>query len=465
VIRIATRTDRKLAVFGLGASGLAAARALAASGAAVTAWDDNGDQRRRAAESGLALDDLYSSDFSGIDALVLAPGIPYTHNAHPVVRRAQEAGCAITGDIELLLEACPDTRAIGITGTNGKSTTTSLVGHILHAAGRPAQVGGNLGPPALAFDMPEGDDATFVLELSSYQLDLTERAGFDIAVLINVSPDHLSRHGGMEGYVAAKKRIFRNHAVRERRQTAVIGLDDGFGRAICEEMSARPRWRCVPFSAESPCANGVSAAGGVLVDATGDEPVEICRLGGIPTLPGVHNWQNAAAAYAVARAAGVGRDEIAAALASYPGLSHRQELVTAINGVRYVNDSKATNGEAAARALACYDDIFWIAGGQPKEGGLDATIPWLNRVRHAYLIGEAEEAFAARLRGTVAVTRCGTLAAAVEAAHKAAQSAKLPGSVVLLSPACASFDQWKSFEARGDGFRTLVRELAMEAAT
>jgi UDP-N-acetylmuramoylalanine--D-glutamate ligase len=464
VIPIPTRSEQTLAVLGLGASGLATARALAASGARVAAWDDDEAQRQRAAEAGIAIENLHDADFSGIDALVPAPGIPFSHDPHPVIRRARQAGCAITGDIELLAEACPGARLVGITGTNGKSTTTALVGHMLDAAGLDVRVGGNLGPPVLAFE-PPGAETIFVLELSSYQLDLTERAAFDVAVLINISPDHLARHGGMEGYVAAKKRIFRDHAQRDRRQTAVIGVDDSFSRAILDALGGRARWRCVPISAEDRCEGGVSAAGGVLVDATGSAPAELCRLDGIATLPGVHNWQNAAAACAAARAMGLDHAAIAAALATYPGLPHRQELIAWIGDIRYVNDSKATNGEAAARALACYDDIYWIAGGLPKEGGLDATTPWLSRVRRAYLMGEAEEAFAARLEGTVPVRRCGTLAKALEAAHRDAQNDAVAGAVVLLSPACASFDQWKSFEARGDGFRALVGEIARKEAS
>jgi UDP-N-acetylmuramoylalanine--D-glutamate ligase len=463
VIRIPSRADQSIAVLGLGGSGLAAARALAASGAKISAWDDNVDARKRAEDAGIRTEELTGGAIDNMDALVLAPGIPYTHNPHPVAARAVARGVPVIGDIELLLEACPAARVIGVTGTNGKSTTTALIGHILKTAGAKAQVGGNLGPPVLAFDMPAAGE-TLVLELSSFQLDLTVKAAFDVAVLINISPDHLARHGGMEGYIAAKKNIFRGHAARERRQTAVIGIDDVFSRAVMDEESGSPRWRCLPISAEQPYPGGVSAADGMLVDAIDGEAREICRLDAIATLPGAHNWQNAAAAFAATRAAGIAPGAIASALASYPGLPHRQELVGRIDGVRYINDSKATNDEAAARALACYHDIYWIAGGLPKEGGLDAAIPFLGRVRHAYLIGEAEPAFAARLDGHVPVSRCGTLAAALDAAHRDAQAARIPGAVVLLSPACASFDQWKSFEARGDGFRALVRELTPETA-
>jgi UDP-N-acetylmuramoylalanine--D-glutamate ligase len=463
VIRIAKRADQTIAVLGLGASGLAAARALAASGAKVLAWDDNPEARRRLEENGLTPVELTDGVIDRVKALVLAPGIPYSHSPHHVAARAMAAGVPVIGDIELLLEACPDTKVIGVTGTNGKSTTTALIGHILKTAGVTAQVGGNLGPPVLAFDAP-GPDDMLVLELSSFQLDLTRRAAVDIAVLVNISPDHLARHGGMEGYIAAKKNIFRGFETRARLQTAIIGVDDVFSRAVLDEESGCPRWRCLPISAETQCAGGVTAADGVLIDAIDGEAREICRLHDIPTLPGQHNWQNAAAAYAAARAAGIEPDVIVRALATYPGLPHRQELVGEIDGVRFINDSKATNDDAAARALACYDDIYWIAGGQPKEGGLDATMPFLNRVRHAYLIGDAEEAFATRLDGLTAISRCGTLANALAEAQRDARNAHTPGAVVLLSPACASFDQWRSFEARGDGFRALVRDLAAESA-
>lgn len=463
MIDVHSRNNQNLAVFGLGASGAAAAAALAASGARVLAWDDDDAARQRAESAGIALVDLYGCDWSAIDALVLAPGIPLTHKPHKVAALAAAADCPVVGDIELLYESCPAARFIAVTGTNGKSTTTALIGHVLETAGAEVQVGGNLGPPMLAFD-PPGKDGVFVLELSSYQLDLTRQASFDIAVLLNISPDHLDRHGGLDGYIAAKRRIFRDRPPKGPAQTAIIGVDDAHGNSILNEIAARPGWRAVPISSGQRLDGGVFVIDGILFDATTGPPVEVCSLNGIPTLPGSHNWQNAAAAFAAARAADVDADTIGRALATYPGLPHRQEMVGEIGGVRYVNDSKATNGDAAARALACYDNVYWIAGGLAKEGGLDDVRPWLGCVRHAFLIGAAETRFAEDLDGVTALSRCGDLATAVQAAHRLAQADGLDGAVVLLSPACASFDQWKNFETRGDAFRSMVEALAEDAS-
>lgn len=465
MIQIQSRKNQQIAVFGLGASGTASARALAASGAMVKAWDDNAEQRRRAADQGVSLDDLYQADFTSLDALVLAPGIPLTHAPHPLVDRARDSERPIIGDIELLVEACPTAQFIGITGTNGKSTTTALIGHILQTTGRPAQVGGNLGPPALAFDMP-GNDGLFVLELSSYQLDLTEKATFDVAVLLNISPDHLDRHGGMDGYIAAKKRIFRDRPPGLKQQVAIVGIDDDQAHTIRDEIAEHNAWRMLSVSATGQPGADVFVRDGELFDAIGGEPRLVCDLSNIVTLTGSHNWQNAAAAYAAVRALEDAPDAtaIAAALASYPGLPHRMEQVATIQRVRYVNDSKATNVDAAARALSSYATIYWIAGGLAKEKGLDGLKSWMPNIRHAFLIGEAQDDFASALENTVPCTKSGDLASALRAAHAMAQQDALEDAVVLLSPACASFDQWINFKARGDAFRALAQKLAEEAA-
>ena len=438
MIVLATRAHQKIGVLGLGASGLVAARALKAGGADVVAWDDSAGARQRAQAEGLALADLTAADWTQLSALVMSPGIPLTHPApHPAAQRALNAQRPVIGDIELLAEACPDARFISITGTNGKSTTTALIGHVLRSAGRRVEVGGNLGTPALSL-APLGADGAYVLELSSYQLDLTQRATVHTAVLLNLSPDHLDRHGDMDGYVAAKLRLFRERPGAT--QTAVIGVDDTRSRAIAEQLERDGHWRVVRISSR--------------------DTVPGCDWRNIPTLPGAHNWQNAAAAYAVARAEGIAPDAICAALQTYPGLPHRQELVATINSVRYVNDSKATNADAAAKALACYDTIYWIAGGLPKADGLGATLPFLNRIRHAFLIGKAAQEFGRTLAGRLPVTQSGTLQAALDAAHALAQKERRTGATVLLSPACASFDQWKNFEERGDAFRRIARALA-----
>lgn len=475
MIPIPARRNQHLAVFGLSASGLATARALAASGVTVSAWDDNADKRDAAAAEGIGIADLSAASWKDIDALVLSPGVPLTHpEPHWTAQLANDAGRPIIGDIELLAEARTEATFVGITGTNGKSTTTSLIGHVLQSVGREVAIGGNLGPPALTLE-PLDEDGVYVLELSSYQLDLTHEARFDVAVLLNLTPDHLDRHGDMEGYLAAKRRIFRDRPEGSGRpaQVAVVGIDDAYGRRVQADMAGNPRWRVVPVSSAGTAEGGVYVLDGLLYDATEGAPGDpVCDLSNAPALPGAHNWQNAAAAYAAARALGIGRDAICAALATFPGLPHRQELVATIGGVRYVNDSKATNGEAAAKAIACYDGIYLIAGGLAKEGGLDVILPLTGRIRHVFLIGEAAEPFAAELDGKAAVTQAGDLATAVGLAHRAAQSAAQSAAqaggeedaVVLLSPACASFDQWPNFEARGNAFRTLVRELAGEAS-
>ena len=457
MIPIPTRSGQDIAVLGLGASGVATAEALAAGGARVAAWDDDGDTRRRAEAAGATLVDLDATEWPEFDALVLSPGIPLTHPApHPLVARARTAGIPVIGDVELLCEACPEARRVGITGTNGKSTTTALIGHLLAGSAQPVQVGGNLGPAALSLE-PLGGDGVYVLELSSYQLDLTHEAAFDFAVLLNVSPDHLDRHGGMEGYIAAKKRIFRDG--EGRRQTAIIGVDDKTGAAIADEIEARG-WRVTRVAAGRPLADGVCAHGGRLRDGSSD----ICDLSDIETLPGEHNWQNAAAACAVARELGVSPGDIAARLATYPGLPHRQEIVGRAGNVRYVNDSKATNPEAASRALACYDDIFWIAGGIAKEDGLGPVLDHAGRIRHAFLIGEAAAQFAHALKDRAPARTCGDLKSALTAAHRAAREFA-GAATVLLSPAGASFDQFGSFAERGDAFRDLVRDLVAAEAS
>jgi UDP-N-acetylmuramoylalanine--D-glutamate ligase len=446
-----------VAVMGLGRSGLATAEALRAAGAQVCAWDDNPQRRAEAQAAGLPMVDLHTCSLEAMTALVLAPGIPHTHpEPNPVAARFRFAGLPIIGDIELLARAEPHAQWIGITGTNGKSTTTSLIGHILQLAGRPVAVGGNLGTPALAL-AALGATGTYVLELSSYQLELTFTAPYEVAVLLNITPDHLDRHGGMDGYAHAKSLIFEQE---NPARTAVIGQDD----APCRALSARLREagrRVVPVSAKRVAAGGVYVIDGMLIDDTEGMAESVADLRAIPSLPGRHNWQNAAAAYAATRLAGVHPGLIVRCLATFPGLAHRQQLVAERQGVRFVNDSKATNADAAAKALACYDDIHWILGGRAKAGGLDGLEPFMDRIRHAYLIGEASDRFAAWLEGKASYSRCGTLERAVAQAAAAAG----PGSCVLLSPACASFDQFANFEARGAAFAAAVEHLAKAGGT
>jgi UDP-N-acetylmuramoylalanine--D-glutamate ligase len=461
IIHIPAMAGSIVAVFGLARSGIRAALALVASGARVWAWDDSVAARQVAGAAGVPLVDLYACDWSKPAALVLSPGIPLEFpKPHPVAALAKDRECPIIGDIELMARAALDARFIGITGTNGKSTTTALIGHILAEAGKRTEVGGNLGRPAL--DLPPlGDDGVYVLELSSYQLELTYSLVCDVAVLLNITPDHLDRHGGMAGYIAAKTRIFDRQAVR---QTAVIGVDDEHCKAIWQQLADQHWQRLVPISAERPIAGGVYAENGRLIDDRDGKAEVVLELAQATRLPGTHNWQNAAAAYAAAAALGLDAQTIAAGLISYPGLAHRQELVATIGNVRYINDSKATNADATAKALACYQPIYWIVGGKPKETGLAGLEPFYSRIAHAFLIGEAAEKFGQALAGQVPASQCGTLASALAAAHRMAQAERRPGAVVLLSPACASFDQFANFEERGDMFRRLVQGLTTSAA-
>ena len=458
MIAVDSFAGRRVAVLGLARSGRAAARSLIAGGAEVVAWDDN-QAARQAVASEMPLADLgvAGADWRGIAALVLSPGIPHSFpEPHPAVLRAREAGAEIIGDLELLGRAQPAARYVGITGTNGKSTTTALIGHILATAEERAEIGGNLGTPALAL-APLGDGGTYVIEASSFQLELIATLAFDVAVLLNITPDHLDRHGDMAGYVAAKKRIFAGQGAAG---AAVVGIDDPICRAICDELRRAGAARVIPVSVAGAAPGGVHSDGGWLIDDTGSQPVRVLDLAEAERLPGSHNAQNAAAAYAAARALGIDREAAAAAIRSFPGLAHRQELVATIDGVRFINDSKATNADAAEKALAGYRAIYWIAGGLPKAGGIRSLTPYFERLRHAYLIGAATEEFAATLGDAVPLTRCRDLAAALRAAHAQARSERVPGAAVLLSPACASYDQFANFEARGDAFRTLVTQLS-----
>jgi UDP-N-acetylmuramoylalanine--D-glutamate ligase len=447
--------NQTVAVLGLARSGLAAAAALKSGGAKVVAWDDAPSRRAEAMRAGFDIVDL-AADLVDAKALVLSPGIPHTFpKPHPAAARAKAIGVPIIGDIELLALARKAARFAAITGTNGKSTTTALIGHILAGSGRQVAVGGNLGVPALQLEAL-GADGIYVLELSSYQLELTHSLVVDVAVLLNVTPDHLDRHGGMDGYVAAKRRLFRGQTAQH---TAVVGVDDDICRGIFAALADAGRQRVVPISGHRIVERGVYVANGTLIDDLDGAKRPVLAMVEALRLPGVHNSQNAAAAYAATRAFGCESGAIVQAIKTFPGLAHRQELIATIDGIRYVNDSKATNADAAEKALVCYDDVYWIAGGRPKEDGIDALAPLFPRIRRAFLIGEAAERFAHTLDGRVAYEVSGTLDAAVAAARRAALNDRQRGAVVLLSPACASFDQFRDFEDRGEHFRRLVEQL------
>ena len=445
--------SRRVAVFGLGRSGITAARALKAGGAEPILWDDGVSGRMQAQAEGFAVEDLTVADWSAFAALVLSPGAPLTHpRPHWTVDKAHEAGVEIVGDLELFaraLAALPKTArpsVIGITGTNGKSTTTALIGWVLTQAGLTVHVGGNIGIGVLALPEPAAD-AVYVIECSSYQLDLTTRFAPDVAILTNMSPDHLDRHGGMEGYVAAKRRLFQAQGPEG---LALVGVDEAWGQGIVRDM---PRATSIsthpsPTRGEGIVGwpGGLSLSDGLTVDLT---PAR--------SLPGRHNAQNAAFAYAAARAVGVAHEAAVEGLMTFPGLAHRMETVGQLRQVRFVNDSKATNADAARQALSSYDRVFWIAGGRAKAGGIGDLAELFDRVMHVFLIGEAAGPFAARL-GETPHTISGDMETAVAQAYAAA-SATGRDEVVLLSPAAASFDQYPDFEVRGEAFRAAVLNL------
>jgi UDP-N-acetylmuramoylalanine--D-glutamate ligase len=457
MIDLSHMKDRPVAVMGLGKSGLSTVEALRHAGVEVWAWDDNEAGRTKAEALGARPVNLAEADLSPLSTLVWSPGIPHTHpKPHPAALHARASGLEPVCDVELLARSQRDAGTIGITGTNGKSTTTTLIGHVLEAAGRRVAVGGNLGTPVLTFP-PLGADGTYVLEMSSYQLELTPSLVFDVALLLNITPDHLARHGGMDGYIAAKKLVFRGQTDG---QTAIIGVDDPHCRAIHEALKAEGGRAVWPISAEGPIAGGVYAADGWLIDDTAGTAARVAPLSAFPRLLGKHNWQNAAAAFAACKAAGVPADAIIEAMGSFPGLAHRQQLVRTIGQVRFVNDSKATNADATEKALATFDPIYWILGGQAKETGLTGLEGYMGRVRHAFLIGEATELFARWLEANkVPHTRCGTLDVATREAAAMALAQTLPGACVLLSPACASWDQFANFEKRGEAFADAVNSL------
>ena len=455
---------KRVAVFGLARSGLTAARALIAGGAEVALWDEKEAARVAAAAEGLPISDLHLADWSRFDALVVSPGVPLTHpEPHWTVKAANAAGVEILGDVELFartVNAAPDwkrPKVAAITGTNGKSTTTALLGHICAAAGKDTRIGGNIGFGVLGLEDMHGG-AVYVLELSSYQLDLTSSLKPDAAVLLNISPDHLERHGDMEGYVEAKRRVFLNQV---KGDTAVIGVDDPWCQRICTDLVVANRRTIRPISAAKSMGRGVYVLQGVLYDATGDRVNEVADLTRAKALPGRHNWQNAAAAYAAALALGIRGEVIAEALMSFPGLAHRMEDVGKIGRVRFVNDSKATNADAARQAMSAIPRFYWIAGGVPKAGGIEPLEDLFGRIDKAYLVGQAAPEFARTLEGRAPYAVSGTLEAAVAEAHRDA-AASGQEAVVLLSPACASFDQFPDFEVRGDAFRTAVQALGAE---
>jgi UDP-N-acetylmuramoylalanine--D-glutamate ligase len=454
---------KKAAVFGMGMSGLAAGRSLLAGGASVLAWDDGEKGRESAKAAGLPLHDLKSADWAALDLLVLAPGVPLTHpEPHWTVKLARAHGVEIIGDTEIFMRERRRVGAaspvIAITGTNGKSTTTALIHHLLREAGLDAVRGGNIGTAVL--DLPPFNDGQhYVLEFSSFQLDLTPSLDPGAAILLNITPDHLDRHGSLANYAAVKEKTF---AHLHETAAAIIGADDSF----CDAIAARAADRglnTIRISAHKAVRTGIYAQGSELFEMADGLVTNRVQLSGIGSLRGAHNAQNASAALAAARSLGLPWDKLAQALRSFPGLAHRMEEVRRIRHVLFVNDSKATNADAAERALSSFSNIYWIAGGKPKEGGIASLLPLLPRIRQAYLIGEAAEAFAATIGARVPTKRSETLDRAVREAAADALASAAGDAVVLLSPACASYDQFPNFEVRGDAFRSLVEALPAES--
>ncbi len=454
---------KTVAVFGLARSGISSARALIRGGAIVIGWDEKAEPREAALKAGITLQDLNDVDWHDIAALILSPGVPLTHPVpHPFVVKARGARTEIIGDVELFFRAvrAGETRPkiVCVTGTNGKSTTTALIGHVLSRLGYDAETGGNIGRPVLEMAPPDAKRA-YVLELSSYQLDLTPSVHPDVGVLINITPDHLDRHGTMEHYASVKAKIF---ARQGRGDHAIIGVDDALTAEHCTKLSSRGDVAVAPVSVGKVLGRGVFVLDGKLYDASGATSREVMDLRTLAHLPGVHNWQNVAMAYAAVRPLVKDPREIAGAMSSFPGLEHRIETAGRIGQVRFINDSKATNADAAARALACFERVYWIAGGKAKDGGIESLQPYFPRVKKAYLIGAAMEAFAATLEGKIASVKSGCLESAMRSAAQDAAS-DAGEAVVLLSPACASFDQFRDFEQRGNEFKRIFKKMAEEA--
>jgi UDP-N-acetylmuramoylalanine--D-glutamate ligase len=458
MIPVTIFAGRDVAVLGLGMSGLATLRALKAGGANVHAWDDQEAARQQAADAGFTVEDLSKADWSRFTALVLAPGTPLTHPMpHWSVTKAREAGVEVIGDIDLFFrereKAGSPGKVVAITGTNGKSTTTALTAHLLSSAGRRVALGGNIGKAVLDLE-PFTPDLTYVLELSSFQIDLSPSLKPDAAALLNITPDHLDRHGTLKDYARSKSRIFSQLGPDA---TAVIGVDDESSRAIADSLKGPFAVKRIAVGHE--VKTGVWVEDAVLHEMEDGEDLEQTNLAGIASLRGAHNWQNAAAAYALARSQELSAASVAEGLKSFAGLAHRTEQVARRGKVLFVNDSKATNADAAGKALASFNDIYWIIGGRPKEGGLAGLESFFPKIARAYLIGEAAEAFAQQLGEAVDHVHCGTLDRAVEAAAADADRSAAKEPVVLLSPACASYDQFDNFVKRGDAFRDLVMRL------
>lgn len=446
--------DRAVLVFGLGRTGTSLLKALRASGIRVVVGDDN-PERLDGLDAEILTD--YDQDYSNFGLVLLSPGVPFTHpEPHRVVRNAQQAGIEVICDVELFFRYAPPCRTVAVTGTNGKSTTVSLISHIFSICKKKVELAGNIGRPVFDIELVS-EDVTIVLELSSFQIDLCPTFRPDVSVILNVTPDHLDRHGTIENYAAVKERIC------EGPGRLIIASDDDFTKAMLTRAKAVGVRKIYEVSTISVLEKSIYVTDGTLFDGTGDVLMEVGSIESIPSLVGGHNYQNTACAYAAAHASGLAMEEIFAAIKTFPGLQHRQYLVRTINGVAYVNDSKATNAAAAAMALGCRQNIYWIVGGRKKKNGLEGLEEFFQHIKHAFLIGESTEDFSYWFdQYGMVYTKCFTLERAIACAHEMAQENRgQPGGagVVLLSPACASFDQFKSFEDRGERFLALVQQL------
>lgn len=442
--------NQNIFILGLGRSGRSVAQSLTQAGAHVLAWDDHAETRKAALDQGIPLADLDALDWRTIDQLILSPGIPHRYPApHPLVLKASSPPIS---DLEVLYHSQPDVQYIGITGSNGKSTTTALIGHVLKQIHHPVEVGGNIGIPVMDLQSL-GKDGTYVLELSSYQLETSPSLHCNISILLNITPDHLDRHGGMEGYIKAKKLIYKNSTPQDM---LVISVDDAPCLQIYETIKATGQVRLLPISINKTLPDGIYVKDGVIFE----QSTPVFDLKQLERLRGPHNWQNIAAAYAALRIMGLESDQILKGVSSFPGLVHRQQVIAQHKNVLFVNDSKATNADAVAKALESYKDlpIYWLLGGVPKDGGITTLAPYFPNIRHGFLFGEAASSFATTLEGHVPYTLCETLDEAVKKAAVLA-SKDQEKVVVLLSPACASFDQFKDFEARGEAFCEAVKRV------
>lgn len=459
MIPVTSFAGKMVAVFGLGGSGLASCHALKAGGAEVIAGDDDAGNVARAVEAGFVNADLHNVSWTNFAALILTPGAPLTHPMpHWTVLRAQQAGVEVIGDVELFCRErrhhAPAAPFVAITGTNGKSTTTALIAHLMRFAGYDVQMGGNIGTAILSLEPPRMG-RVHVIEMSSYQIDLAPSLDPSVGILLNISEDHIDRHGTLEHYAAVKERLV---AGVQKEGAAIVSVDDGWSRNTADRIE-RAGQRVVRVSMKNPLPDGVYVEREVIWRASGGARSEIARIGGIGSLRGLHNAQNAACAAACTLALGLSAEILQNGLRSFPGLAHRMEQVGRLGNVLFVNDSKGTNADAAAHALSSFTDIFWIAGGKPKLGGITSLTEYFPRIRKAYLIGEAAQEFAGTLGDHVPHEISETLEVAVANAARDAEASKLPDPVVLLSPACASFDQYRNFEIRGARFRDLVTGL------